>query len=381
MTAAMAEEYSTPQAYLSKRAAEFFAGVGLMRMGLERGGWSVVYANDICEKKQTMYESHFGGGHFDLRDIHHLIADDIPDVELATASFPCTDLSLAGGREGLKGKQSSAFWGFTSLLDGMDDRRPPIVLIENVPAFITSHNGADFREAMLELNRLGYVVDPFVMNAAWFVPQSRERLFVVGTKQGTQGEVECPLPMTSKIRPKRLVDYIMEHSDIRWFLHEFMTPVSSSPNLSAVLEDLPDDDERWWSASRSEYLLSQMSARHRIDAERLIENDGWSYGTVFRRMRKGKSTAELRTDGIAGCLRTPKGGSAKQILFRMGNGRYSARWLTPRECARLMGADDYNIGVNDDEALFGFGDAVCVSVVEWIAKKYLNPLACELADV
>jgi DNA (cytosine-5)-methyltransferase 1 len=87
--------------------------------------------------------------------------------------------------------------------------------------------------------------------------------------------------------------------------------------------------------------------------------------------------AELRTDGIAGCLRTPRGGSGRQILFKAGKGRYSVRLLTPRECARLMGADDYRISGSLNQALFGFGDAVCVPVIEWIAENYLNPVINE----
>jgi DNA (cytosine-5)-methyltransferase 1 len=84
--------------------------------------------------------------------------------------------------------------------------------------------------------------------------------------------------------------------------------------------------------------------------------------------------AELRTDGIAGCLRTPRGGSGRQILFKAGKGKYFARLLTPLECARLMGAGEYRISGSLNQALFGFGDAVCVPVIEWIAENYLNPV-------
>ena len=90
--------------------AEFFAGIGLMRMGLERAGWSVAFANDIDEDKQRMYRDHFGdSAEFILGDVHKLDASAIPDIALATASFPCNDLSLAGARRGLAGDQSSAF--------------------------------------------------------------------------------------------------------------------------------------------------------------------------------------------------------------------------------------------------------------------------------
>lgn len=120
--------------------------------------------------------------------------------------------------------------------------------------------------------------------------------------------------------------------------------------MSDVIEDLPDGSPYWWNRERSEYLLNQMSERHRRVAERMIAGRKWSYGTVFRRVRNGKSMAELRTDGLAGCLRTP------------------------RECARLMGAEDFKITVSLNQALFGFGDAVCVPVIEWIARNCLNPL-------
>ena len=81
-----------------KTFAEFFAGVGLMRIGLERQGWKIAFANDICQDKYEMYTAHFedADDHFIVEDIHKISADDIPTVTLATASFPGNDLSLAG---------------------------------------------------------------------------------------------------------------------------------------------------------------------------------------------------------------------------------------------------------------------------------------------
>ena len=85
--------------------------------------------------------------------------------------------------------------------------------------------------------------------------------------------------------------------------------------------------------------------------------------------------AELRTDGLAGCLRTPKGGSGRQILFAAGGGGYRVRLLNADECARLMGADGYRVTVPLNQALFGFGDAVCVDAIAWVAEHRLNPVA------
>jgi DNA (cytosine-5)-methyltransferase 1 len=366
-----------------KTFAEFFAGIGLVRMGLERQGWSVAFANDVDERKREMYDAHFGDAdeHFKLGDIHDLSAKDVPTVTLATASFPCNDLSLAGSRSGLRGEQSSAFWGFVRILDEMKKRRPPVVLIENVTGFLTSRGGGDFKEALLALNGLGYGVDAFILDAARFTPQSRQRLFVVGVSHATTGTDTQVCPYTdlqTALRPEALAQFISSHPEINWNTRALPAPPEAAIRLEEILEDLPDDAPEWWSAERAEYLLNQMSPRHREVAERMIAGPKWRYGAVFRRVRQGKSMAELRTDGMAGCLRTPRGGSGRQILFKAGKGKYLARLFTPRECARLMGADDYKISAPANQALFGFGDAVSVPVIEWIAEYYLDPVVNEL---
>ena len=364
------------------KVAEFFAGIGLMRMGLEQAGWQVVWANDIDADKMKMYRGHYADddAHFHLGDVHKIAPDDIPTVTLATASFPCNDLSLAGARRGLAGEHSGAFWGFIEAIKGMGVRRPPLVLLENVSGFLTSNDGNDLRDACVALNELGYAVDAFIINAALFVPQSRQRFFLVGKheKRKMQRVVETPTFYESQCRPLALADFILCYPDIRWSLRDLPPIFSTNTTLPTILEALPANSTCWWSRERAEYLLNQMSDKHRAIAEEMIAGRQQTYGTVFRRVRHGQSMAELRTDGIAGCLRTPRGGSGRQILFAAGNGKYAVRLLTPRECARLMGANDFQITVPLNQALFGFGDAVCVPVIRWIAENYLSPTMKEL---
>jgi DNA (cytosine-5)-methyltransferase 1 len=370
-------------AFPEKSFAEFFAGIGLMRCGLEKKGWSLKFANDIDEQKCEIYNANFedAKNHLVCGDIHVLDVESIPTVTLATASFPCNDLSLAGARKGLHGNQSSAFWGFVEILKKMGKRKPPFVLLENVTGFLTSHGGTDFRQALLALNDLGYAVDTFILDASRFVPQSRQRLFVLGMLKDYEMPVIAGGQLQffeSDVRPKALADFIINHKEISWNIRALPAQPQRKTSLVDILEDLPNDSPEWWNKDRAQYLIDQMSLRHREIADAMMLGKEFTYGTVFRRVRNGKSMAELRTDGVAGCLRTPRGGSGRQILFKAGKGEYKARLLTPRECARLMGVDDFIIKVPLNQALFGFGDAVCVPVIEWIAENYLNPLLNEL---
>jgi DNA (cytosine-5)-methyltransferase 1 len=361
------------------KAAEFFAGIGLVRLALEKNGWDIVFANDIDTNKREMYKANFDTSHFKLGDIHKLAPAEVPDCDLFTASFPCNDLSIAGAWAGLNGKESSAFWGFIRILRDLGGLRPRFVLLENVVGFLQSRGGKDFETALLALNELGYTVDAFILNAVHWVPQSRARLFVVA-KLAAPGAARDPFAMETDTRPDALFTFINTHQHIHWDLRKLPRLPRPRFRLQDIVEDLPDDDPHWWSGERAEYFFNQLSERHLMAARLMIGQKAFHYATAFRRVRNGRSMAELRTDGIAGCLRTPRGGSGRQILFKAGKGRYQVRLLTARECARLQGVpDDYVVNVPLNQALFGFGDAVCVPAVAWIAKHYLNPMASAAA--
>src|SRR5882724_9350181 len=128
--------------------AEYFAGIGLMRLGFQEAHWTVSFANDISKKKYAMYRDAFPEDSRDyvIEDIFNLDAHSIPRTTLATCSFPCIDLSLAGKQEGLiNGRHSSAFWGFVEILQAQGHDAPEVVLIENVGGWLSSNGGADFR--------------------------------------------------------------------------------------------------------------------------------------------------------------------------------------------------------------------------------------------
>jgi DNA (cytosine-5)-methyltransferase 1 len=365
----------SPDTQASAIAAEFFAGIGLVRLGLEAAGVHVAWSNDVDRDKHDMYMNALpltDDHHFELADIAAVRADTLPErLSLAWASFPCTDLSLAGWRRGLAGSESSTFHHFTRILTDIGDQRPPVVCLENVTGFATSHGGDDLRVAIGALNDLGYSVDVLLIDARRFVPQSRQRLFLVGAQEPPR-----PTPMGgTPLRPAWL-EWVFADPELtthRMSLPEPPTLLQSG--LSDVVERLAPHDPQWWDVERTAAFLSSLSD---IQARRLRELRGaptTSYRTAYRRTRHRKAVWEVRSDDIAGCLRTARGGSSKQAVVEAGGGQVRVRWMTPREYARLMGADDFKIeGLRRNQALFGFGDAVCVPVVTWLARNYLLPL-------
>lgn len=375
-----------------KTFAEFFAGIGLVRLGLERSGWRCVYANDNDPKKRQQYEACFGGDHFHLCDIFDLDAmrSTMPrNATLATASFPCIDLSLAGHWRGIEGKHSSAVFGFLECIKDLG--HPPLLLLENVVGLLSSKQGDDFKRLSQLLAESGYWLDAFRLDAKHFVPQSRPRVFFVGLHESLietspfprsdaefslgDADWESQIRSNTELRPSRLVD-LLTTTDLRtgWFCSVTKSPKEDIDPLSEVIDI--DDDQPWWDQEQVTKHYHMMSDLHRSEVDRIQREESIRVGTIFRRKRKGKTRAEVRFDGTAGCLRTPKGGSARQIVIVVEPDRLRMKWMTPRECARLQGAGEFPLVGGTNQQLFGFGDAVCVPAIEWIGKSVLNPLFC-----
>ncbi|WP_276866644.1 DNA cytosine methyltransferase [Enterobacter oligotrophicus] len=377
------------------RFAEFFAGVGLVREGLLDSGWQCVWANDISADKMSTYVENYGDDHFHLEDIWKVAAGPeniIPeDVFLYTASFPCTDLSVAGSRAGLAGEESGTLNAVLKILEQkkLANDLPKIVMLENVSGFLTSKAGKDVVETVKALSELGFVVDIIELDAALFTPQSRPRVFLIAVIETLatkcmhvkSADVFCDswwqkFDEQPKLRSAKLKRLIASHEELNWGLLDIPLPEPRTAILDDIIEhDIPDVSSLWWSDKRRNHLFAQMNPAHQAKLQAMMDNKFFSYGTVFRRMRAGVSMAELRTDGIAGCLRTPRGGSSKQILVRAGNGEWRVRLLTPREYARLQGVrDSFVLPNNVNKAYFAMGDAVCVPAIEHLSKYALTPI-------
>ncbi len=358
-----------------KTFAEFFAGIGLVREGLTPGGWRCIYANDFDEMKRRFYEARFGvESHFHLEDVNNVdaVVDRIDGSPfLATASFPCTDLSLAGRYAGLDGKHSSAFYAFEEVLRRLGDRKPQVVMLENVVGFLSSNKGRDFETAVTRLADLGYYILAILLDASHFLPQSRPRVFVFGVQNPP---FEWRIGRSWGLRtPKALLD-ARHRIELRtgWLTAEFPNP----GHWKTMLRELIDvDDDGDWTRAKFELSVSRIPEAH-VDMIDMAYRDGRMWvGTAFQRTRHGKQVVEVRFDGLAGCLRTPKGGNGRQIVVILDPARERTvlRWMKPIEYARLQGAPDYPLVGSVTQQLFAFADAVCVPAIEWIDRNILTP--------
>ncbi len=374
----------------SKTFCEFFAGIGLVHKALTPS-WTCMYANDIDSKKEQMYKDEFGAtDYFHLGDVWdtNSVLDHIKGRPfLATASFPCTDLSLAGNNHGFEGKESSTLFGFLKVINALGVRKPRLVLLENVTGFLTSHGGKDFEKAVKALAQEGYWIDALVLDAKYFVPQSRPRVFVIGINKNIKSDLVVrrskhdmvngkwltTVCSSGPLRPSRLIK-LMERIDLPtgWATVPLPQPPASKYSLLKIIDT--DEKQDWWNSELLNKHYEMMSPLHKKHVDMLIKDNVLHVGTGFRRIRNGQMRNEVRFDGLTGCLRTPRGGSAKQIVVVAGKGTLRMRWMSPVEYARLQGADDFNIKVGVQQALFGFGDAVCVPVIKWLDRNILTPI-------
>jgi DNA (cytosine-5)-methyltransferase 1 len=369
---------------------EFFAGGGMARAGLEPD-WRCLFANDIDPKKAETYLANWGDREFRLGDIFDLGAADLPgEADLAWASFPCQDLSLAGNGGGLDAERSGAFWGFHAVVHELKlhGRAPKLLVLENVGGAVTSKDGRDFETICRALMSLGYVYGALMLDAVHFVPQSRPRLFIVALRTDldhpARAYVDGPSRLWTTEALKRT--YAQLRPDLRkaWRWWRLPAPPLRNVGLADLIVDDPTDVE-WHSEAETQRLLSLMSPINRAKVEAAKVRGEKTVGTIYRRTRRDDvgariQRAEARFDNVSGCLRTPAGGSSRQTIIAVDGEQVRSRLLSAREAARLMGLPDtYCIPSRYNDAYHLLGDGLVVPVVRQLAQNLLFPIVREAA--
>jgi DNA (cytosine-5)-methyltransferase 1 len=359
---------------------EFFAGGGMARAGLGEQ-WHCSFANDNSPQKHAAYVANYGADDVLCKNVEQLSLKELPGKpDLAWASFPCQDLSLAGDGAGLKGERSGTFWAFWNLIKklGRERRQPNIVVLENVFGALTSHGGKDFDAILDALISEGYFVGALVIDAVHFVPQSRPRLFVIGAKKilGSGLIRDNPDPAWHTDAVIRAFNRIpKEKRDRYWRWWSLRPPTRRLRTLEDIVQRDPEGVE-WNSEADTNRLLRMMTPLNRRKVLAAQASGRLTVGTIYRRTRDGIQRAEVRFDGVSGCLRTPSGGSSRQTIVVVEGASVRTRLLSPREAARLMGLrDNYILPTRYNDAYHLAGDGVVVPVVAHLSRYLLTPLA------
>lgn len=369
---------------------EFFAGGGMVRAGLGEW-WQCLFANDFDRKKAVTYRRNWGGDDFKCCDVRDVTPGDLPGyADLAWASFPCQDLSLAGNGAGLKGSRSGTFWPFWDLMTRLSEegRAPTLVVLENVCGTLTSHGGKDFATICKTLQKGGYRFGVLIVDAVQFVPQSRPRLFVVAVKKN----VNLPKSLigdgpSGKYHPAVLqAAYGKLPPDVRkgWIWWTAEPKPTRRNDFSDIIEEDPIG-VAWHTPAETRQLLSRMS---KLNSEKVRKAMLWGrriVGAAYKRTRRDETgrkaqRTEIRFDGVAGCLRTPVGGSSRQLVVVVEGQTVRSRLLSGREAARLMGLpDDYILPANYNEAYHLAGDGVVVPVVRFLSQTIFEPVLAQMS--
>ena len=231
-----------------------------------------------------------------------------------------------------------------------------------------------FCDALADVDyRFGAVV----IDAALFVPQSRERVFIVAIDADAHipAELAADVP-TAPFHSSAIIAACQRQRNPIWW--RLPVPPKRNTTLADIIEDAPTGVP-WHTEAGTRQLLEATSPANRMKLEAAKAAGRRIAGTAFRRMRdvdgRRMSRTELRFDGIAGCLRVPTGGSSRQFVIVAENGEIRSRLLSPREATRLMGLpEDYRLPANMNEALAIAGDGVVVSVVRFLAGHILQPV-------
>lgn len=307
---------------------DLFAGIGGFRIGLERVGGRCVYTSEWDKHAQKTYREWFGDlPEGDICDVNP--AEDIPDHDILAAGFPCQPFSIAGvskknslGREhGFKDvTQGTLFFHLASVIE---IKRPPVFILENVKNLKSHDRGRTWGVISDTLSNLGYKIETAVIDAAGWVPQHRERVFIVGFDKLYFG---AGVPKFTFPDP----------------------PADSSPKFRDILD--PDTPAKYTLTDHLWTYLQNYAAKHKA------KGNGFGFGMTD-------------LDGVSRTLSARYFKDGSEVLIPQGKGK-NPRRLSPREAARLMGfPDELPIVVSDTQAYKQFGNAVCPLVVEAIGRE------------
>ena len=326
------------------RFIDLFAGIGGMRLGFESVGGKCVFTSEWDSYAQKTYRANFATSHEVAGDITVYPAENVPDHDVLLAGFPCQPFSIAGvSKKNSLGRdhgfscdtQGTLFFDIARIIE---EKKPAAFLLENVKNLHSHDKGNTFKVIMDTLQtKLGYNCSYRVIDAKGFVPQHRERIFIVGFRDPSEFSFDAlKLPAPDAL----CMNDILHPQDGS----EQVEPPYTGGTKAKVDKKYILSDKLW------EYLQSYAEKHKKA-------GNGFGFGLVRKNSVSRTLSARYYKDG-------------SEILVARGRG--NPRRLTPRECARLMGYEHpdgkFEIPVSDTRAYKQFGNGVCVPVIKEIAR-------------
>jgi len=312
----------------NRRTLDLFAGVGGIRMGFEKAGFTTVFANDFEKQCKDTYDLNFKNSKLVVEDITKIEAEDLPEFDYLLGGFPCQAFSIAGYRKGFEDERGrgNLFFDIARIIKA---RKPEGFLLENVKNLKTHDGGNTFKVIKETLEALGYYIKYKVLNTMEYgnIPQNRERIYIVGFKD------------------KKIIEKF-----------EFPEPIPLTVKITDMLDDKVD--EKYY------YNGKPLYERIKDDVNEIGQVYQWRRQYV-RKNKKGVCPTLTANMGM--------GGHNVPIIYD-GKG---VRKLTPRECFRLQGfKDDYKLPANlpDSRLYKQAGNSVSVPVIERIATQMARAL-------
>lgn len=346
-TAYRFDRYPAPMTDTTFRFIDLFAGIGGFRIAMEAAGGECVFTSEIDRWCRETYTANFDTNHPVRGDIREVHEDDIPDFDVLVAGFPCQPFSIAGvSKKRALGQpegfacdtQGTLFFDIARILDA---RRPRAFLLENVRNLVSHDGGRTFEVIRDTLEReLGYKFHPRILNAKHWLPQHRERIFIVGFREPTAFD-----------------------------FNDLSVPDLPGPTVGSILH--PEDG----SERGGEPYVGGPNGK--VDQKYVLTKHLWDYLRAYARRHKARGNGFgyglVGPDDVSRTLSARYYKDGSEILVKRGvRGRAHPRRLTPRECARLMGFDrpaqnTFAIPVSDTQAYRQFGNAVAVPVATAVA--------------
>jgi DNA (cytosine-5)-methyltransferase 1 len=346
-----------------------FAGIGGFDLAFHNSNHTTVGACEIDDHARSIFRKHFPKVPI-WEDATRIKPAELPDFDILSAGFPCQSFSIAGQRRGFDDTRGSLFFEIARIAK---EKKPPYLLLENVKGLLSHDKGQTFRTILATLDEMGYDAEWQVLNSRYFVPQNRERIFIIGYLRGTSRRKILPLGSLSKktnAKPLKQIGNIdtKGHNSLWGRVYD---PEGIAPNIIANGGGMGAKTGLYAVTKDHNKLRETQNESLAIDANYFKGPDNHGQRTLiaWSKSRRDWGTESRIKIGEANTLTTGEGGKAQSSQTFVHQDQRIRR-LTPVECERLQGfPDGYTAGISDTQRYKCLGNAVTVPVIEYLISK------------